>query len=155
MLKDVTALFRLHAHPLPRCVIVTKKLPNSQIWSLIIGLIPNWAPICNYGNTGREIRLIKQIPAEFQTFVRAALRFWEKGYRQRAASPRGRWHIAQMDVQHAPGKYYLHYEMSGIEYFALSLRWIQDDILSIRPRSLLLSFNASREVGHVLLEHVQ
>lgn len=58
-----------------------------------------------------------------------------------------------MDVQHAPGQYYLHYEMSGIEYFALSLRWIQADTLSISLRRLL--FDASRDGGHVLLQQVQ
>lgn len=60
-----------------------------------------------------------------------------------------------MDVRHAPGQYYLHYEMSDIEYFALSLRWIQADILSTRLRSLLLSFNSSRDIEHVLLKRVQ
>lgn len=45
------------------------------------------------------------------------------------------------------GQYYLHYEMSGIGYFDLSLRWIETDIVSISLRSFLQSFNASRDVG--------
>lgn len=60
-----------------------------------------------------------------------------------------------MDVQHAAGQYYLHYEMSGIQYFALSLRWIQADILSISLSGLLLSFDASTDAGHVLLEQAK
>lgn len=83
---------------------------------------------------------------------RAALRFWEKkAYRR--VSAWGLWHIAQTDVKHAPGPHYLHYEMSGIKYFDLSLTWIQVDILSISLRSLLLCFDSFQRC--VLLELIQ
>lgn len=142
---------------MPRCqLLVVKKLLNSLIQSLIPG--PEIRGTSEPPSIIMETQRGNHNRSDTHCVLgswRAALRFWEKGYRQRADSPWGRWHINGMDVRHAPGQYYLHYEMSDIEYFALSLRWIQADILSTRLRSLLLSFNSSRDIEHVLLKRVQ
>lgn len=133
-----------------------KKLLNSLIQSLISGpeIRGTSEPPSIIMETQRENQNRSDTRCVLGSWG-AALRFWEKGYRQRADSPWGWWHINRMDVRHAPGQYYLHYEMSGIEYFAPSLRWIQADILSTRLTSLLLSFNSSRDIEHVLLKRVQ
>lgn len=53
---------------------------------------------------------------------------------ERTASPGSQWHMAQIDVKHALGQCYLHYEMSDIEHVAVSLKLIHADILSISFR---------------------
>lgn len=64
----------------------------------------------------------------------------KEGYRQRAVSPWGLRDTAQMDVQHAARVLYLHYEMSDIKHFGLSVRWIWAGVLSAGVRRWFLRF---------------
>lgn len=82
------------------------------------------------------------------------LRFWEKGYRQRAVSPWGLWHIAGMRYMHGDSI------ICVIKCHTFSTLLRDSDgfrltLLSTSLGRLFLSFGASTQVGRVLLQQKQ